>query len=119
MSDLADFLLARIAEDEAVAVQLADLWAKTYYAVDPDALAPGVREGVDAVFAAANAGPARIRTEIHIKRRLVELCTSGAGRTTSDPAGREQVDGPADLQILRLLALPYVGHPDYRSEWLP
>jgi Family of unknown function (DUF6221) len=119
MSDLADFLLARIAEDEAVAVQLADLWAKTYYAVDPDALAPGVREGVDAVFAAANAGPARIRTEIHIKRRLVELCTSWPEGRTSASAEREQVHGPPDLQILRLLALPYVGHPDYRTEWLP
>ncbi|MGY1644207.1 DUF6221 family protein [Geodermatophilus sp. SYSU D00703] len=119
MSDLATFLLARIAEDEAVAVQLADLWAKAYYAAGPDALAPGVREGVDAVFAAAHAGPARIRTEIHIKRRLVELCTSRLQGAPSSDADGEHPHGPEDLQVLRLLALPYVGHPDYRTAWLP
>jgi len=53
--------------------------------------------------------------DIHAKRRIVDLAreareTDGAGYATADAYMRD---------VLRLLALPYAEHPDYRDEWKP
>lgn len=50
--------------------------------------------------------PARVLVECEAKRRAVESSTSD----TSD----ERAD-----HLVRLLALPYAGHPAYRPEWRP
>ncbi|MGY1822766.1 DUF6221 family protein [Geodermatophilus sp. SYSU D00079] len=119
MPDLADFLLHRIAEDETVAVQLAELWAKVTDS-DRGRLDPGVREGMDSVFAVADGAPAdgapnRLLAECYAKRRIVEHM-----RYEVDPGQGRGAGRPLPGHtVLRLLALPYAGHPDYREEWQP
>jgi uncharacterized protein DUF6221 len=54
--------------------------------------------------------PARVLAECDAKRRIIELQRSDL---RDDPQ-----DWEAD-EVLRLLALPYAGHPDYRAEWRP
>ncbi|MGK5111751.1 DUF6221 family protein [Geodermatophilus sp. CPCC 205506] len=128
MSALADFLLARIAEDEAIAVQLAELWAKVTDA-DRATLDPGVREGIDSVFAVADGAPAdgvpdRLLAECDAKRRIVAGYRGWEERLSatpgSDPLRRElHAAWAATGDVLRLLALPYAAHSQYREEWRP
>lgn len=59
--------------------------------------------------------PARILREVEAKREIVRqadlyLCDSGPG------CGYRTKHGHS---VLRLLALPYDDHPDYREEWRP
>jgi hypothetical protein len=61
--------------------------------------------------------------EVEAKRRIFKSATEvrgyedqidnewGDGRWVDDASDR------ASVQILRALALPYAGHPDYRTEW--
>ena len=124
MSDLAAFLLARIAEDEAVATLATSApWQENEslaggeddwriedaqgrdIAGCPDC---GVRASFDRPDAdhIARHDPARVLAECEAKRRIVE-----------------EADG-ADAQwwehrYLLALALPYADHPDYRDEWKP
>jgi hypothetical protein len=112
MTDVADFLLARIAEDEVVAVQLGELWAMVTDA-DRRKLDAGVREGMDSVFAVADGAPrdgapSRLLAECKAKRRIVEQFsdTGWGGYAVRD-------------YVLGQLALPYAGHPDYQEAWRP
>jgi len=86
MADLAEFLLARIAEDEAA-------YESAYVAY---------LDGFPFT-------PTRVLAECETKRRIVELCAYW----------QRPVDGLDGEDILRLLALPYADHPDYREEWRP
>lgn len=94
---LADFLLARIAEDEE------DVTNARYDPSDhwwlPDA-----------------AYPKRLLAECEAKRRIVER-----GRLTEAwiPTTDERSIGAinANRFTLQHLALPYADHPDYREEW--
>lgn len=121
---LTDFLLARIAEDEAGARAASPgPWriAGTDDERDDEDTWPGDVLAVDGIKAAesfaltdrqqfATAGhiarhdPARVLAECEAKRRIVELCDG------FDEQGRE---------VRQLLALPYADHPDYREEWKP
>lgn len=100
MSDLAEFLLARIAEDEADA------------------------RGFDGGY--CQWGSARVLAECEAKRRIVEWCSERnriwAGTLADDPTDpTKHIPGDyvhkEDAPVLRLLALPYADHPDYRQEW--
>jgi hypothetical protein len=51
--------------------------------------------------------PDRVLTECVAKRKIIDLLTGPAWSGTSE-------DRDA---VLRLLALPYLGHPDFREEW--
>ncbi|MFI9200191.1 DUF6221 family protein [Streptomyces sp. NPDC053048] len=51
--------------------------------------------------------PARVLAEVEAKRRLIEDTWGG-------PDHEDMW-----LHHMRLLALPYVDHPDYREEWRP
>lgn len=91
---LADFLLARITEDE---------W--------------GIRQvekreqdmtRVDLWFGYPLVG--RVLAECEAKRRIVAWELQVAERAHLQPEQRV---------ILQLLALPYADHPDYRQEWRP
>ena len=108
--DLADFLLARLAEDEAVARQLGQMWALVAEG-DRRGLDSGVREGMDSIFSVADGAPAdsapsRLVAELDAKRRIVERVTDVARASCA-----------VCDEVLALLALPYTGHPDYREEW--
>jgi hypothetical protein len=121
---LADFLLARIAEDETAAFGR----SQEGYTTAPVGDAIGV-----------TVGGQRLRDECEAKRRIVELhhripVLSGPGYGTPEVMGSggcvtcdsthgEQedevylsLDGGA-CATLRALALPHADHPDYREEW--
>lgn len=63
--------------------------------------------------------PARVLAELDAKRQIVEACAGPADRHL-DVAVAVGDQGPLLAErILRTLALPYAGHPDYRDEWRP
>lgn len=70
--------------------------------------------------------PHRMALEIDVKRRILDVCAPTLIDVTpicTDPAApRQTIPGasePWGLPVLRLLALPYSNHPDYREEWKP
>ena len=97
MADLAEFLLARIAEDEAVA----ERWPVAL----PDEQPPdGHPYWLDTFGHPIWAPRARVLAECEAKRLIVQ-----------------RVDGSEleDLPLLGYLALPYAEHPDYQPQWRP
>ena len=89
---LTEFLLARIAEDEA-----------------------SIHAGSGGRY-----GPDRIRVECEAKRRIVERMTEycwGSGRIQSEPRPPCGVCSRVGCVTLRALALPYADHPDFDSTW--
>jgi len=122
---LTEFLLARIAEDEEDA-RAADgtRWLHsdkvvTFEAFGPDgdyvdASSPISVDTRDNGWHIVRWSPARVLAECKAKRRLLERASPEA-RTTAQLVA---VAALAD-DALRLLALPYADHPDYREEWRP
>jgi len=118
---LTEFLLARIAEDEAVGQAAVSDWysqekplqyAETGYNTTPD----------------LTIDPRRVLAECEAKRRIVEVhaeihengieeSLACAACSPDDGAGGRVWDWPCDT--VRLLSLPYADHPDYREEWRP
>ena len=103
VTDLTEFLLARIAEDEAVAER-------------------GRRHNGRGTFENDNYGcllvdPARILAECEAKRRIVEDAIAADDHDPSDA----YADGYrcALERVCEILALPYADHPDHRQEWRP
>ena len=104
MSDLAEFLLARIAEDERIAAAWKDdteTWSNPY------------ESGVAIAFQ-DRFGLSRVLADCEAKRRIVE----------ADPRYGNPWNGCGDdcevkahEWVLRALAAPYADHPDYRQEW--
>lgn len=129
MSSLTEFLLARIAEDEAVARAAtpgpwgdpADVGYGDFgWHVDgcPAGETEDSEQGMaDAEYLAYN-HPARVLAECEAKRRIVEWHRYDLG---SDPCDAH--DGATfqtvDCGTLLALALPYADHPDWREEWRP
>lgn len=110
---LADFILARFGEDEAVAERALK------------STRTAVRSALSANPAAATvmAHPARVLAEVAAKRAILEYAAEATGLDA-------QVDGefrigPRDTAtdpyigdlILRALAQPYSDHEDFREEW--
>jgi hypothetical protein len=107
---LAEFLLARIAEDEADAqAAMPGPWT-----LDGGTVMAGhpTNEVVDWAYDEngphiARWDPARVLAECEAKREIVEQ----AGNVIED----EFVD--AYHQVMSMLTRPYRDHPDYREEW--
>ncbi len=92
---LADFLLARIAEDEKFAVTdwpAGRAWSGS--GLPPD--------------------PTRIAAECEAKRRIIEECRGWLEEPGDDYGAKALAS-----MTLRLLALRYTDHPDYREGWRP
>ena len=109
---LTDFLLARIAEDEATARDDgADAmvgWRWKHYPP----------EAYEVVQALTLRHSRRVLAECEAKRRIVELCAPGDWSGPHwHPIGEAGEDDRGD--VLALLVLPYAAHPDYREEWKP
>ena len=103
--DLTEFLMARIAEDEATAREAPDKGPaanddKAYLAWDVD------REPTGEIALARS----RFLAECEAKRRIVDL----ANYWRDDANDQGQLD-----RALEFLALPYAAHPDYREDWRP
>ncbi len=122
--DLPDFLLARIAEDEAYAkVKLRLEGEPSTTSPDGGDLAGFLQRLIEMcgedpetqrMMAHVEAGmrsptdPMRVLADCDAKRQMVQRLT-GPGN-----------DGSAVRDVgLGLLALPYAAHPDYRQAWAP
>jgi hypothetical protein len=141
MDTLVEFLLARLAEDEQAAQALHGVRLEAYeeggddgWAVEAD---PGGDPGAiigDERLAKhiARHDPGRVLAEIDAKRRIVDMhsghheCVSwdrhSTDLTPTDHTDTVLVDRGythEDDPTLRLLALPYAAHKDYRAEWAP
>ena len=114
---LADFLLARIAEDEQVARDADNRIYPSTWQETRDRVKSGWH-----VAHIARHNPARVLAECNAKRRIVE---AEIGQMLGSPSGYvdrevyERIRARADSDILRALALPYADHRDYRDEWKP
>lgn len=102
---LTGFLLARIAEDEDVAKLCAQMF--------PPPWELGTRWGIAHVV---RHDPARVLAECDAKRRIVEWA---APVLTNWPTVGLRYISDDGLDLLKILALPYADHPDYREEWRP
>lgn len=121
---LADFLLTRIAEDEAWAIEAINLAViydnpKWHWIVSHD---DGSR------WQPTNATPRRVLAECEAKRRIVDLHVPTTYRHGPEACAvcTQWDDYPWRVEVgedrwpcatLRLLALPYADHPDFREEW--
>lgn len=112
MITLSEFLLARIAEDKRQAlgaINMSELPSGLYhFGTEPTATSYGLGITGD-----------RLLTECEAKRGLVEQYRQA--RDDDDQVPAEWNDGYVCGQefALKLLALPYADHPDYRQEWKP
>lgn len=116
MDDLIAFLRARLYEDEA--------HARFAFADHNDAgpnwteIWSGTVDTGDDHIATGDAGlsrhierfdPARVLAEVAAKRQIIE---EGDLHDTTDASVLHR-------SVLKLLALPYADHPDYRDSWRP
>jgi predicted NAD-dependent protein-ADP-ribosyltransferase YbiA (DUF1768 family) len=143
MNDFATFLRARLDEDEALAREAPEGPWHIGNAVDPTKTCnvhtfPGARlvaDGLNWLVAEhiARHNPARVLRDIEARRALLALHEPhqqpGRYSDVNDRAtwmtccSMCQVDmvqeGDWPCETLRLLALSYADHPDYRQEWRP
>lgn len=130
MSEVVDFLLARIAEDEAVAVAaraLQDHGDDRWWVDGPAqhsrkwwVYATGEKFNHEQTAThIARHDPARVLAECDAKRDLVTGWSAFLGGAPEWAA----VEMPSLLEMaqrsLRLLAVPYADHPDYDGAWRP
>ena len=141
---LTEFLLARIAEDEAAAeAATAGPWwydPTKVNSVDRGEAVFAGKRGIRATTIAstgpaddlasmadaahiARHDPARVLAECEAKRRIVERHSgTNWGAAPGDPYPMmcdECQDALWPCPTLRLLSLPYADHPDYDEEWRP
>lgn len=136
--EIAEFLLARIAEDEAVALAASPgpwhlnaehdevLAVDEITVCDGFALSgPQTRATTEHI---ARHDPARVLVECEAKRRILEVFQRIAALDYPHSImGDDGRPTPVPLRALvqhhdhlaRLLALPYADHPDYGEEWRP
>ncbi len=130
MTDLSEFLLARIAEDEALCRE-------------------EIADGYGGWQHESGWSSGRVLAECEVKRRIVESQSGsftwreefsalspyvrrgwhGSAEASFDGERWESMDDPEFIerymepsppsQVLRLLALPYADHLAYREEWRP
>lgn len=159
MTDLTEFLLARLAEDQQHAEK--DIWAADqatpgdWHArcghnlpnswveceTSPIARLDGVRHQADALLVSrfkpdtVRARARRVLAECEAKRRILkEHAPIGGGCRRCASWEDSEGDNPDCDEVpataippaawfpcvtVRLLALPYADHPDYREEWRP
>ncbi len=119
MTDLADFLLARIAEDEAAAKEAgANVWTEQSSGVlDTGEWPDGVHALGDSRVTRfiAEHDPVRVLAECDFKRHLVRQA-QGSGQPL-EPVIGDVISFP--LGVLLAMAQVYSAHDDYRDEWRP
>jgi hypothetical protein len=149
VSDLVEFLRARLDEDEEIARRnmspIRPRQGKWQFVTD-SGMQVRDADGDHLIVThtwpnegehIAHWDPAHVLVEIDAKRRIIDLhgyttahgWVIGVDRTCTECATGYPGSGPADegdfdptpwpCPTLRLLALPYVDHPDYRDEWKP
>lgn len=126
--NLTDFLLARIAEDEAVARQVQkkvdDGPSPLGYFEDAEGSSASAYFDRDYHQGGYTITAARVLAECEAKRRVVSnaiTLNNQADAMGDDEPNHASFRGQALAWrvALRFLALPYADHPDYRDEWRP
>ncbi|MCT9092817.1 DUF6221 family protein [Streptomyces sp. ASQP_92] len=117
MDDLVQFLRDRLDEDaEAAGTATPGPWhadGGSVYATHPT---DEVVSYTDSAEHIARHNPARVLADIEAKRQILDLHVAEPGQHP-DFCGHDKHELPCPT--LRLLALPYADHPDYREEWRP
>lgn len=127
-SDLADFLLARIAEDTATAKRAATTLVRSadsaWINIDTWGEQDWGEIGGNQLAHVNRWDPARVLAECAAKRNIVEHWRTWAQPEPDGPdKGRVRTDAWAEatrfevLMDLYQLAQPYADHPDFREEW--
>lgn len=123
---LTEFLLARIAEDEATASRYHRLLCLRTACDAECCWGDGTDEQIAAERVCTCGYPSRLAAECEAKRRIVELhdvahyCTDGTLQPPIAPPAFAGADGRWRLcPTVGALAAAYVDHPDYREEWRP
>ena len=107
-AEIADFLFARYAEDQAVL----DAWDATAQPRTGTAVAWRAGTGATGIEVSSE----RFAAELEAKSRILETCQA----TWDSLADSDEAGSRSDAEfLLRLLAVPYATHPRYRSEWQP
>lgn len=120
VTTLTDFLLARIAEDEANASVGGPSSREWDHETDEGEYVATTGATVARVNLAgwgahiARHDPARVLAECEAKRRIVESCQRLEEQSLDGAWWIVEQDA-----ILLALALPYADHADYREEWKP
>ncbi|MFJ4828416.1 DUF6221 family protein [Streptomyces sp. NPDC088747] len=119
MSDLVAFLRARIMEDQEIAADAAVAGWDSEAADEGNATARHV----------IRHGPVRVLADAPARQRLVDTVFAyeakidgewGCGHSPDAiEAGMCPETDPDAIEALKLLAVAYDGHPDYREEWRP
>jgi hypothetical protein len=111
VTEVAEFLLSRLADDEMVALVAARgdevFGPLAQYADD---------EYDPRLLHAQRWRPDRIRIEIETRKHIVQIHSTEAHRCPGVDDSRPE---PTGCPTLRLLALTYADHPQYRDEWRP
>lgn len=143
-ADLAGFLRARLDEDEqaARAATPGPWYAKPYEHDDDADCEASIGTDLQSVWAASDIvtggyegggvckladahhvtrhDPARVLAEVDAKRRIIAQYEDHARLQAGGMGGLLTKYMVGELQgVLRLLALPYAAHPNYREEWRP
>jgi hypothetical protein len=103
---LTDFLLGRIAEDEAAAEQRVRVRRR-------------LRPDLEAGSFGTMPTPAQVLAECKAKRRIVERCLELDPESESFGGHVPMLHGQGMLEAICHLATVYADHPDYREEWKP
>lgn len=104
MTDLVEFLRARLDEDEHEA---RDAIEERQRVAPIDGEDFDLKSWPDLGVPAVIIGPERLLAEVEAKRRIIDL---GRDFRSDEALGALE-------EVLGLLALPYVDHPDFQESW--
>lgn len=116
---ITEFILARVAENEAVARAAMVMRARYEFPTvmdDNEMLAWDDGAGVGVLV-----GPERVLAECEAKRRAIDAAWADHVRIEGEwgmGQSREAMDAKGDVpEVVVALASVHVSHPDYRDEW--
>ncbi|TXS22373.1 hypothetical protein EAO70_05790 [Streptomyces sp. adm13(2018)] len=110
MDDLIAFLRARLDEDTRGLGDAQSISGMRWVV--------GTMQGTTVLMSAS-----RFRAELDAKRQIIALCepplVDVRGLGDNEPRFIPGEGAPWGIDVLRVLALAYAGHPDYQDAWRP
>lgn len=112
-NDLITFLRARLDEDERLAKECERLGVAEPGGALYEYVQTPFNEHAAARELADHFGPARVLAEVAAKRGIIDRYEHYRAHVA------EYASVATYAHVLRVLAQPFAGHPDYREEWKP